>query len=69
MLLVILFDGFSVLESRLNLTSSLLVNDGKLSGYGFSDVSDFSNVGLVTLSDGFASELGEFLLVISEDGL
>jgi hypothetical protein len=66
---IVLLDGLSVLESRLDLISSLLVDDGQLSGDGLSDVSDFGNVSLVTLGDGFASELGKFLLVVVEDGL
>jgi hypothetical protein len=50
-LLVVLSDGLSALESGLDLISSLLVDNGKLSGNGLSNVSDFGNVGLVTLSD------------------
>jgi hypothetical protein len=49
-LLVVLSDGLSALESRLDLISSLLIDNGKLSGNGLSNVSDFGNVSLVTLS-------------------
>ena len=69
MRLVVLLDGLSVLESLLDITSSLLVDDSKLSGNGFSDVSDFGDVGLVTLSNGFSSKFGKFLLVVSKDRL
>ncbi len=49
-MLVVLSDGLSALESRLDLISSLLIDNGKLSGNGLSNVSDFGNVSLVTLS-------------------
>lgn len=50
-LVVVLSDGLSGLEGCLDLISSLLIDNGKLSGNGLSDVSDFGNVGLVALGD------------------